>query len=216
MKKLLILSTLCIGLISSLTVFSAPVYIKMETNRGDIFLELNQEKAPISVGNFVQYTKDGFYDGTIFHRVISNFMIQGGGYDADLIRKTPGATIQNEATNGLKNHKGTIAMARTNSPHSATSQFFINVNDNPALDHTSQSNGRTWGYTVFGKVIKGMDIVDEIRFTQTGASPPFRSDVPIKTMMIKKVSILEKSPVSEQKESALANINVTETTTNTK
>ena len=198
MKKLLTLSILCIGLISSLTAFSVPSYVKLETNRGDIFLELNQEKAPISVANFIQYAKDGFYDGTIFHRVISNFMIQGGGYDQDLIRKTPKAPIQNEATNGLKNHKGTIAMARTNSPHSATSQFFINVNDNPALDYTGQSNGRTWGYTVFGKVIKGMDVVEEIRLTLTGANPPFRSDVPIKTMLIKKVSILEQPPATEQ------------------
>lgn len=192
MKKTL--SLLLIGLFSSLIASAAPVLVKMETNRGDIFLELNEEKAPLSVANFVQYAKDGYYSGTIFHRVISTFMIQGGIFDQDLVRKTTRKAIQNEATNGLKNTRGTIAMARMSSPHSATSQFFINVQDNPALDHTGQTNGRTWGYAVFGKVVKGMDVVDEIRFTPTGASPPFRSDLPIKNMLIKSVSVIDKLP----------------------
>ena len=178
----------------STAVFAESVYLKMETNRGDIILELDQEKAPISVANFIQYAKDGFYDGTIFHRVISSFMIQGGGFTVDLERKDTREPIKNEAANGLKNLVGTIAMARTGAPHSATSQFFINVKDNPALDFTSEENGRTWGYAVFGKVIDGMEVVEEIRVTPTEASPPFRSDVPIKNMLIKSVTVLDAKP----------------------
>ncbi len=196
MKKILALLLLCTGL----TAFAAPVLVKMETNRGDIILELDADKAPISVENFVQYVKDGYYDGTIFHRVISTFMIQGGGFDEDLVRKTTREPIKNEASNGLKNVRGTIAMARLPSPHSATAQFFINVQDNPSLDFTSEDNGRTWGYAVFGKVVKGMDVVDEIRFTQTGPNPPFPSDVPIKTMLIKKVSVIDKMPEAKKVE----------------
>ena len=194
MKKILLFTLTCFGLLAAITNSVAAVYVKMETNRGDIILELDEVKAPLSVANFVQYVNDGFYDGTIFHRVISNFMIQGGGFDEDLLRKTVRKPIHNEASNGLKNLKGTIAMARMNSPHSATSQFFINVQDNPALDYTGEQNNRTWGYAVFGKVIAGMDVVEIIRTTQTGASPPFRSDVPIKTMLIKKMSVLDKAP----------------------
>jgi len=185
---------LAIGLMASVLSFAAPVTIKMETNRGDIILELDPAKAPISVENFLKYTKSGYYDGTVFHRVISNFMIQGGGFDEDLVRKTTNEPIQNEASNGLKNMRGTIAMARLPDPHSATAQFFINVKDNPALDYTGDQNGRTWGYAVFGKVVEGIEVVDEIRFTQTGPNPPFRSDVPIKTMMIKKVSVVSDTP----------------------
>jgi len=192
MKK--ILPLLLIGLFSSFSAFTNPVLIKMETNRGDIYLELDADKAPITVANFVKYVKDGYYDDTIFHRVISNFMIQGGGFDEDLVRKNTREPIQNEASNGLKNLRGTIAMARINTPHSATAQFFINVKDNPALDYTGPDNGRTWGYAVFGKVIRGMDVVDEIRFTPTGSNPPFRSDVPIKTMRIEKVSVIQALP----------------------
>ncbi len=192
MKK--ILSFALIGLFTSISAFSAPVLVKMETNRGDIILELDQDKAPISVANFLQYAKDGYYDGTVFHRVISTFMIQGGGFDEDLTRKSTKSPIQNEASNGLKNLRGTIAMARTGAPHSATSQFFINVQDNQSLDFTGEDNGRTWGYAVFGKVIQGMDVVDEIRFTPTGPNPPFRSDVPIKTMLIKSVKVIDAIP----------------------
>jgi cyclophilin family peptidyl-prolyl cis-trans isomerase len=195
MKKLFTL--LALSLISSLA-FAAPVYVKLETNRGDIILELNQDKAPLSVENFVKYVNDGFYDGTIFHRVISNFMIQGGGFDEDLTRKTTRETIKNEAANGLKNNRGTIAMARLGAPHSASSQFFINVQDNPALDYTGEDNGRTWGYAVFGKVINGMDVVDEIRFAQTGANPPFPGNFPIKTMRINKATVIEKPTTAKE------------------
>ena len=179
---------------ATLSVLAAPVLVKMETNRGDIILELDQDKAPLSVANFLQYVNDGYYDGTIFHRIISTFMIQGGGFDEELTRKTTREPIQNEASNGLKNTRGTIAMARMNAPHSATSQFFINVQDNISLDYTGQHNSQTWGYAVFGKVVQGLDVVDEIRFTQTGANPPFRSDFPIKNMLIKKVTVIEKLP----------------------
>jgi len=190
MKKILALLFLCTGL----TVFAAPVLIKMETNRGDIILELDADKSPLSVANFLQYAKEGYYDGTIFHRVISTFMIQGGGFDEDLVRKPTREPIKNEASNGLKNVRGSVAMARLPSPHSATAQFFINVQDNPSLDFTSEDNGRTWGYAVFGKVVEGLDVVDEIRFAPTGPNPPFPSDVPIKTMLIKKVSVIDKMP----------------------
>ncbi len=196
MKKILVLLLLCTGF----SLFAAPVLVKMETNRGDIILELDAEKAPLSVANFLQYVKDGYYDGTIFHRVISTFMIQGGGFDEDLVRKSTRDPIKNEASNGLKNVRGTIAMARLPSPHSATAQFFINVQDNPSLDFTSEDNGRTWGYAVFGKVVEGMDVVDEIRFTQTGPNPPFSSDVPIKTMLIKHVSVIDKMPEAKEVE----------------
>ncbi len=192
MKKFI--SLILFGLIVSVTTYAAPVLVKMETNRGDIILELDQDKAPLSVDNFVKYAEDGYYEGTIFHRVISSFMIQGGGFDQDLIRKTTREAIQNEAENGLKNNRGTIAMARLPQPHSATAQFFINVQDNPALDFTGKANGRTWGYAVFGKVVQGMDVVDEIRFTQTGANPPFPRDVPIKTMLIKSVTVIDELP----------------------
>jgi len=169
-----------------------PVYVKLITNKGDILLELYPDKAPKTVANFVQYVQDGFYDGTIFHRVIPSFMIQGGGFDRDLMRKPTRAPIENEAANGLKNLRGTIAMARTGDPHSATAQFFINVQDNPALDYTGPQNSRTWGYAVFGKVIDGMDTVDTIRFQPTEARGPFRRDVPIKDMVIKKAQVVEK------------------------
>ena len=208
MKKITVITLLFIGLAYSLSTLAEPVYVKLETNRGDIILELDQDKAPLSVANFVSYAKDGYYDNTIFHRVISTFMIQGGGYDEDLSKKSTNAPIQNEASNGLKNIRGSIAMARLNSPHSATSQFFINVQDNPSLDYTGSQTGRTWGYAVFGQVIQGLDVVDEIRFTLTGPNPPFRSDVPIKTMLIKKVSILDKAPEAavspEQKDTSQA------------
>ncbi len=178
-----------------------PVYVKLTTNKGDIVLELYPDKAPKTVANFVQYVKDGFYDGTIFHRVISNFMIQGGGFDRDLMRKPTRPPIANEAANGLKNLRGTIAMARTGDPHSATAQFFINVQDNPALDYTGPQNSRTWGYAVFGKVIDGMDTVDAIRFQPTEARGPFRRDVPIKDMVIKQARIIEKPPAKKTEQS---------------
>ncbi len=162
---------------------------KIETNMGDIIVLLEPDKAPKTVENFLTYAKDGFYNNTIFHRVISNFMIQGGGFTPDYQRKPTRAPIENEADNGLSNTKGTIAMARTMDPHSATAQFFINVKDNTFLDFTSKSP-RGWGYTVFGRVIKGMDTVNRIRSVATGSGGPFPTDVPQEPVIIKSVTLL--------------------------
>ena len=167
--------------------------VKLETSEGNIVLELDITRAPLSVLNFMKYVKSGFYDGTIFHRVIENFMIQGGGFTQEMTRKKPEAPILNEADNGLQNVRGTIAMARTNDPHSATAQFFINVTDNPFLNHSAKTP-RGWGYTVFGHVIKGMNVVDKIRNQRTGPSGPFRGDVPLKTVLIHKASIIGEKP----------------------
>jgi len=158
--------------------------VKLHTNFGIIEIELDQEKAPITVANFLEYANAGFYDGTIFHRVIKGFMIQGGGLDKNLNEKETRAPIKNEADNGLANNIGTIAMARTNDPHSASSQFFINVANNNFLNHTEKSE-RGWGYTVFGKVIKGMDVVDKIARIPTDGG-----DVPTQTIMIESVTVL--------------------------
>ncbi len=159
--------------------------IRMTTNQGDIVIELNPEKAPETCANFINYVRDGFYDGTIFHRVIKDFMIQGGGFEPGLTQKTPKAPIKNEADNGLSNDTGTIAMARTNEPHSATAQFFINVKDNANLNH-SAPNPYGWGYAVFGKVIEGMDVVEKIRDVSTGHSG-HHADVPVDDVVIKSV-----------------------------
>lgn len=163
--------------------------VLLKTNQGDITLTLDAVKAPKSVANFLQYVKNGHYDGTIFHRVIDNFMIQGGGMTAGMKQKPTGAEIENEANNGLKNERGTVAMARTNDPHSATSQFFINVNDNDFLNHTAQ-NAQGWGYAVFGKVTDGLDVVDAIRKVKTGSSG-FHQDVPTDDVVIEKATVLE-------------------------
>lgn len=161
--------------------------ITLKTNFGDIKIELDNEKAPKSAANFEQYVKDGFYDGTIFHRVIDGFMIQGGGMDADMNEKPTRENIENEAGNGLKNDRGTIAMARTPDPHSASSQFFINVKDNAFLNYTSETpNG--WGYCVFGKVVEGMDVVDAIKGVETG-NRGFHQDVPVENVIIESASI---------------------------
>jgi peptidyl-prolyl cis-trans isomerase B (cyclophilin B) len=162
----------------------------IHTNKGDIHLELFAEQAPVTVENFLSYARSGFYDGTIFHRVISHFMIQGGGFTPDMEKKPTGEPIANEATNGLSNKRGTIAMARTSDPHSATAQFFINVQDNMNLDHTGQANPSTWGYAVFGRVTDGMDVVDDIRFAQTAKVGPY-SDVPVEPVLIERVVISE-------------------------
>ncbi len=160
--------------------------VVMETSKGSITIELNEEKAPKTVANFLSYVDDGFYDGTIFHRVISNFMIQGGGFDESMQQKATKAEIENEADNGLKNEKGTIAMARTSDPHSASSQFFINAADtNDFLNHTSKSGSR-WGYCVFGRVTSGDDVVDAIRQVQTG-SAGMHQDVPTEAVVIQSV-----------------------------
>jgi peptidyl-prolyl cis-trans isomerase B (cyclophilin B) len=163
--------------------------VLLKTNKGDITLSLDAAKAPKTVANFVQYVKSGHYDGTIFHRVIDNFMIQGGGMTAGLKEKKSGAQIENEANNGLKNERGTVAMARTSDPHSATAQFFINVNDNDFLNHTSPS-AQGWGYAVFGKVIDGLDVVDAIRKVKTG-NAGFHQDVPAEEVLLEKASVLE-------------------------
>lgn len=163
--------------------------IKLVTSAGTIAIELDFEKAPLSAENFKKYCEDGFYEGTIFHRVIDNFMIQGGGMNADMQEKPNGEPIENEADNGLKNDRGTLAMARTNDPHSATSQFFINVKDNDFLNHTGK-NPQGWGYAVFGKVAEGMDIVDKIKGVETG-NAGFHQDVPLEPIVIEKCEIVE-------------------------
>ena len=163
--------------------------VKLETSMGDIVIELDAAKAPKSAANFIDYVKDGFYNGTVFHRVMDGFMIQGGGFEPGLKQKPTKAPIDNEANNGLKNDKYTIAMARTNYPHSATAQFFINVADNDFLNHTAPtSNG--WGYAVFGKVTSGMDVVDKIKGVKTGNSG-FHQNVPTQDVVINKAVIVE-------------------------
>ncbi|HEB55946.1 MAG TPA: peptidyl-prolyl cis-trans isomerase [Gammaproteobacteria bacterium] len=163
--------------------------ITLNTNMGSIVIELDSEKAPNTAANFLQYARDGFYDGTIFHRVISNFMIQGGGMLPGMIEKQPREPIENEANNGLSNVKGSIAMARTQDPHSATAQFFINVADNAFLDH-SAPNAQGWGYCVFGKVVDGMDVVEKIRAVAT-ANAGHHQDVPTEDVIIESVDVEE-------------------------
>lgn len=163
--------------------------VKLQTNKGDIILELNPAKAPVTTENFLSYVKDGFYDGVIFHRVIKRFMIQGGGFEPGLKQKDTKAPIQNEANNGLANEKYTIAMARTSDPHSASAQFFINTNNNDFLNHTSPSP-QGWGYAVFGKVVEGQSVVDDIEGVRTG-SRGFHQDVPVEDVIIEKATVVE-------------------------
>ena len=163
--------------------------VTLQTNRGDIVIELNDDKAPVTVDNFVSYVRDGFYDDTIFHRVIDGFMIQGGGHEPGLGRKATKPPIKNEADNGLRNMAGTIAMARTGDPHSATAQFFINVVNNDFLNHRSK-NPQGYGYAVFGKVTEGMDVVDKIRAVPTGNSGMFQ-DVPLQPVSIVKATMVQ-------------------------
>ena len=161
--------------------------VRITTNMGTIDVELFAHKAPVTVENFLKYVADGFYNGTIFHRVISGFMIQGGGMQPGMVRKPTHDPITNEADNGLKNLIGTIAMARTSDPHSASAQFFINAADNAFLDHTAKS-GRGWGYAVFGKVVEGLDVVRAIEGVGTGRAGSF-GDVPVEDVTIRKVSV---------------------------
>ena len=161
--------------------------VKLTTNFGDITLELNAEKAPVTVANFLQYVESGFYDGVIFHRVIDGFMVQGGGFDASMKQKPTKDEIKNEANNGLANDKYTVAMARTSVPDSASSQFFINVGDNAFLNHTGK-NASGWGYCVFGKVVAGMDVVDKIRAVKT-TNKAGHQDVPAEPVIIEKASL---------------------------
>lgn len=171
----------------STATWAEKVEVSMRTSMGEIRMSLDKEKAPKTVENFIQYVKDGFYDGTIFHRVIKGFMIQGGGFTEAMEKKQTRDPIQNEAKNGLKNRRGTIAMARTSAPHSATAQFFINHKDNDFLDYPSRDG---WGYAVFGEVTQGMDVVDKIADQSTGVSSGMR-DVPESPIIIEKVTVLD-------------------------
>ena len=182
-RSLLILTaTLALGSAGSAAAADAP-QVLLKTSMGDITLELNQEKAPKSVANFLQYVKSGHYNGTIFHRVIGSFMIQGGGYDAGMKQKPTNPPIENEASNGLKNEPYSVAMARTSNPNSATAQFFINVKNNGFLNYPGQDGA---GYAVFGKVVKGTEVVDKIKDVQTGPG-----DVPAKPVVIESASLVK-------------------------
>lgn len=165
------------------------VMVEMHTSKGLITLELDAEKAPVTVANFIEYVNSGHFDGTIFHRVIPGFVIQGGGLESGMKEKPTQAPIENEADNGLKNVTGSICMARTNDPHSATSQFFINLKDNQFLDHTEKSP-QGWGYAVFGQVTGGMDVVEAIAAVQTG-NAGFHQDVPVEDIVVEKVTIAD-------------------------
>ena len=162
--------------------------VKLETDMGDILIELDAEKAPVTTANFLNYVKAGHYDGTIFHRVIDGFMIQGGGMNAAMEEKETGASIENEADNGLTNDAYTVAMARTMDPHSATAQFFINVKKNDFLNHTAKTP-QGWGYAVFGKVAQGQGVINKIKGVQTGRQG-MHDDVPVEPITIKKVSVV--------------------------
>lgn len=161
--------------------------VKLHTNFGTIVIELDAAKAPETVKNFLAYIEAGHYDNTIFHRIIDGFMIQGGGFEPGMQQKPTNAPIQNEAANGLKNDRYTIAMARTGDPHSATAQFFINVKDNAFLNHSAPS-GQGWGYCVFGKVVEGMDVIDKIKGVKTGTKG-FHQDVPVEDVVIQKAEV---------------------------
>lgn len=157
--------------------------VVIDTSLGSFTLALDSERAPKTVANFLSYVDSGHFTGTIFHRVIDGFMAQGGGYTESYERKSTSAPVENEADNGLKNLRGTVAMARTSDPHSATAQFFVNVKDNASLDHKGK-NDSGWGYTVFGQVTAGMDVVDRIKSVKTGAAGPFTKDAPIEPIVI--------------------------------
>jgi peptidyl-prolyl cis-trans isomerase A (cyclophilin A)/peptidyl-prolyl cis-trans isomerase B (cyclophilin B) len=200
-KRLSFLARFC-TLFAGLTLGSAVVaaapataldptpHVALKTSMGEIVLELDQEKAPKSVANFLQYVKSGYYKGTVFHRVIDGFMIQGGGFDKNMKQKATKAPIQNEAQNGLQNITYSIAMARTGDPHSATAQFFINVNDNGALDYPGRDG---FGYTVFGKVVKGMDVVDKIKAVPVADKGPHQN-VPVTPVVIESATLLKTAP----------------------
>ena len=164
--------------------------VKLTTNQGEIILELDAAKAPKTVENFIAYVEDGFYEGIIFHRIIPKFMAQGGGFSADFKQKETSKTIENEADNDLKNDRGTIAMARTSDPHSASAQFFINLSDNDFLNYTSKTQ-QGWGYAVFGKVTEGMDVVDKMAAIPTGSGGMFPTDVPQEQVIIEKAELIK-------------------------
>ena len=193
MKKLITICLFTLLLAANSHVFADNPKVSMETNKGTVLIELYPDKAPKTVENFLRYVNAGKYDGTIFHRVIKDFMNQGGGYTPDFKKVETFAPIQNEADNGLKNKRGTIAMARTGDPHSATNQFFINTVDNAFLDHSGKTM-RGWGYCVFGTVVDGMDVMDRIARVKTGAGGPLNQDVPQEEILIQKVSVIETAP----------------------
>jgi len=188
MRRLLATAATLLTLLGTVPdVFADNPTATIETNKGPITVQLYRDKAPLSVENFFTYVDEGFYDGTIFHRVIDGFMIQGGGFSQDMKKKPTHAPVKNEADNGLKNERGTLAMARTSDPDSATAQFFINLKDNDFLNHKSK-DPRGWGYAVFGKVTDGMDIVDQIATTPTGPGGPFPKDAPQDPVVIEKIT----------------------------
>lgn len=172
------------------------MYVRLTTNKGPIVLELYDERAPKSVANFLQYVNDGFYDGTIFHRVVPEFVIQGGGFDTEMQQKETRGNVENEADNMLPNLRGSVAMARTMEPHSASSQFFINLRDNVALNHTGKVSSRAWGYAVFARVVKGMDVVDAIAEVPTGSSG-MHQNVPSEPVVIEKAEVVDSSEETE-------------------
>ena len=164
--------------------------VKLATTHGDIVLELDDENSPATVRNFLQYVRDRHYDNTVFHRVIDGFMIQGGGFEPGMKQKPVRAAIAHEGANGLRNKRYTVAMARTNDPHSATAQFFINVGDNKFLNYR-ESTAQGYGYTVFGKVVSGMDVVEKMAKAPTGAGGPFPKDVPVEKILIKSAKVVD-------------------------
>ena len=172
---------------TALSALAANPMVELKTSQGEIVVEVFADKAPKSAENFVQYVKDGFYDGTVFHRVIDGFMVQGGGFDAEMNQKSTRAPIENEARNGLKNEPGTLAMARTADPHSASAQFFINLVPNTFLDYPSRDG---WGYAVFGKVVKGMDVVQNIGKVPT-ANRGFHQNVPVEPVVVESARVIE-------------------------
>jgi|TARA_R110000850_G_scaffold217204_8_gene342769 cyclophilin family peptidyl-prolyl cis-trans isomerase len=186
-SRITFLSALLLGAIMTPAVAAETVNVRLNTTAGTIELALDAKAAPKTTDNFVQYVKDGHYDGLVFHRVIKGFMVQGGGYDAKYAQRTTRKPIENEAKNGLKNTRGTIAMARTGDPHSASSQFFINHGDNGFLDYPGQDG---WGYAVFGKVTSGMDVLDKIAEAPTGNTPPFGRDVPVTQVVITSAEVI--------------------------
>ncbi|MBT8129996.1 MAG: peptidyl-prolyl cis-trans isomerase [Gammaproteobacteria bacterium] len=192
MKKLITTCIFTLLLAANSYVLADNPKVRMETTKGTVLIELYTDKAPGTVENFLRYVNAGKYDGTIFHRVIKDFMNQGGGFTPDFKKAETFAPIQNEADNGLKNTRGTLAMARTGDPHSATNQFFINTADNAFLDHTGKTM-RGWGYCVFGTIVDGMDVMDRIAKVQTGAGGPFNQDVPQEEILIQKISVIEKA-----------------------
>ncbi len=165
----------------------APTQVRVSTNMGDFVIELRTDRAPITTANFLRYVREGFYSGTLIHRVVANFVIQGGGHDAATLKLKPTHdSVFNESGNGLQNKRGTVGMARSEGPHSGNSQFYVNLVDNPDLDPVPTR----WGYTVFGRIVQGMDVVDRIGETATGASGPFKSDAPLKPVIIEKMEII--------------------------